>query len=49
MTLDQPIPKELLIGLRALSDDDLVKVITSISEFGWVKSVDLLRELMKRK
>jgi hypothetical protein len=49
MTLDEPISKELLTGLRSLSDDDLGKIITSISEFGWVKSVDLLRELMKRK
>jgi hypothetical protein len=43
----EPIPKELLDGLRGLSDSDLTKLIAHISDYSWAKSVEVLQMLMK--
>lgn len=43
------ISKSQLAAIRGLSDDALVKLITSISEYGWVKSVEVLKGLVEAR
>ena len=41
------IPKSELDAIRGLNDTDLVKLITEISQYGWVKAQPTLQLMMK--
>jgi len=43
------ISKEQLRAMRWLSDDDLVRLITEVSQYGWVKASEFLKIKMKEK
>jgi hypothetical protein len=47
--MDEPIPKELLDALRSLNDEGLTKLIGHIHEYGWSKSVEVLRMLLAER
>jgi hypothetical protein len=49
MDENQTIPKDLLDGLRSLNDDGLTKVLGHIHEYGWQKSVEVLRMLLEER
>jgi hypothetical protein len=43
------IPRELLDALRSLTDEDLSKMVTYISQWGWQKSVDELKAMVAER
>jgi len=47
--MDEPISKELLDGLRSLNDDRLTKLIGHIHEYGWQKSIEVLKLLLAER
>jgi hypothetical protein len=44
--MDEGIPKDLLDAVRSLNDEGLTKLIGHIHEYGWQKSVEVLRMLL---
>jgi hypothetical protein len=43
----EEISKEQLSAIRWLSDEQLIRLITEVSQYGWVKASEYLKEAMK--
>jgi hypothetical protein len=47
--MDEPIEKNLLDGIKSLDNEDLTKLIISVNEVGWPKSIDYLKLLLAER
>jgi hypothetical protein len=45
----EEISKEQLRAIRSLNDPDLVRLVTEISQYGWVKAAEFLKLMIKEK
>jgi hypothetical protein len=45
----EEITREQLAAIRWLSDDQLVRFITEVSQYGWVKAAEYLKLVQKEK
>ena len=45
----EEISKEQLSAIRWLSDEKLIRLITEISQYGWVKAAEYLKQVQKEK
>jgi hypothetical protein len=45
----EEISKEQLSAIRWLSDEQLIRFVTEVSQYGWVKASEYLRQIMKDK
>jgi hypothetical protein len=45
----EEISKEQLSAIRWLNDEQLVRLLTEISQYGWMKASEYLKEVMKQR
>jgi hypothetical protein len=45
----EEISKEQLSAIRWLNDEQLIRFITEVSQYGWVKASEYLKQVQKEK